>query len=47
MDEETVREHAQGHIDALKAGDVGRALEDLSAQLRSSRASSWRCSHCH
>ena len=35
MDEEAVREHAQGHIDALKAGDVGRALEDLSAQLRS------------
>jgi hypothetical protein len=35
MDEEAVREHAQGHIDALKAGDVGRALEDLSAELRS------------
>ena len=35
MDEEAVREHAQGHIDALKAGDVGRALEDLSSQLRS------------
>ena len=35
MDEEAVREHAQGHIDALMAGDVGRALEDLSSQLRS------------
>ena len=34
MDEEAVRAHAQGHIDALKAGDVGRALEDLSAALR-------------
>ena len=35
MDEQAVQQHAQGHIDALKAGDVGRALEDLSAQLRS------------
>lgn len=35
MDEQAVREHAQGHLDALIAGDVGRALEDLSAQLRS------------
>ena len=35
MDEKAVREHAQGHLDALKAGDVGRALEDLSAELRS------------
>ena len=35
MDEQAVREHAQGHLDALIAGDVGRALEDLSSQLRS------------
>ena len=35
MDEKAVREHAQGHLDALLAGDVGRALEDLSAELRS------------
>jgi len=35
MDEQAVLEHAQGHLDALKAGDVGRALEDLSAELRS------------
>jgi hypothetical protein len=35
MDEKAVREHAQGHLDALIAGDVGRALEDLSAELRS------------
>ena len=34
MDEQTVQQHAQGHIDALMAGDVGRALEDLSAELR-------------
>ena len=35
MDEQAVREHAQGHLDALIAGDVGRALEDLSSELRS------------
>src|SRR4029453_5951584 len=35
MDEEAVSEHDQGHLDALIAGDVGRALEDLSSQLRS------------
>ena len=34
MDEQAVQQHAQGHIDALMAGDVGRALEDLSAELR-------------
>ena len=38
MDEKAVREHAQGHLDALIAGDVGRALEDLSAELRSQRS---------
>jgi hypothetical protein len=35
MDEQAVREHAQGHLEALIAGDVGRALDDLSAHLRS------------
>jgi hypothetical protein len=35
MDEQAVREHAQGHIDALVAGDVDRALQDLSTELRS------------
>jgi hypothetical protein len=35
MDEQAVREHAQGHIDALVAGDVDRALQDLSKELRS------------
>ena len=35
MDEQAVQQHAQGHVDALMAGDVGRALEDLSTQLRS------------
>ena len=35
MDEQAVLEHARGHLDALIAGDVGRALEDLSAELRS------------
>ena len=34
MDEQAVQQHAQSHIDALMAGDVGRALEDLSAELR-------------
>lgn len=34
MDEQAVRDHAQGHIDALVAGDVERALEDLSEELR-------------
>jgi hypothetical protein len=35
MDEQAVRDHAQGHLDALLAGDVGRALQDLSDQLQS------------
>jgi hypothetical protein len=34
MDEQAVQQHAQGHVDALMAGDVGRALDDLSAELR-------------
>ena len=35
IDEQAVREHAQGHLDALIAGDVDRALQDLSNELRS------------
>lgn len=35
MDEQAVRQHAQAHCDALLAGDIGRAAEDLSSQLRS------------
>ena len=35
IDEQAVREHAQGHLDALIAGDVDRALQDLSKELRS------------
>jgi hypothetical protein len=35
MDEQAVRDHAQSHIDALVAGDVDRALQDLSKELRS------------
>jgi hypothetical protein len=35
MDEQAVREHAQSHVDALVAGDVDRALQDLSKELRS------------
>ena len=46
MDEEAVQQHAQGHIDALLAGDVGRALEDLSAEFARNQASSWQCSRC-
>jgi hypothetical protein len=34
MDEEAVREHAQAFADALVVGDVGRAIEDLSDELR-------------
>jgi hypothetical protein len=35
IDEQAVRDHAQGHLDALIAGDVDRALQDLSKELRS------------
>ncbi len=33
MDEQAVRDHAQAHVDALVAGDVDRAIEDLSQEL--------------
>ncbi|MEX2183702.1 MAG: hypothetical protein WEC14_04605 [Chloroflexota bacterium] len=36
MDEQAVRDHAQGHIDALVAGDVDRAIQDLSQELQRS-----------
>ena len=35
MDEQAVREHAQAHIDALLAGDIGKAAEEMSRELRS------------
>jgi len=35
MNEQDVRRHAQGHLDALVAGDVERAIQDLSRELRS------------
>ena len=34
MDEQTVREHAQALCDALVAGDIDRAIESFSAELR-------------
>lgn len=34
MDEEAVREHAEAHCEALLAGDIARASEQLSAELR-------------
>ena len=34
MDEQAVRDHAQGHLDALIAGDIDRAIEDMSIELR-------------
>jgi hypothetical protein len=35
MDEQAVREHAQAHADALLAGDIGKAAEEMSRELRS------------
>jgi hypothetical protein len=35
MDEQAVREHAQAHLDALLAGDVDRAIQNLSKELQS------------
>ena len=34
MDDATVREHAQAFCDALVAGDIDRAIEDFSPELR-------------
>ncbi|CAN5644604.1 hypothetical protein BH20CHL7_BH20CHL7_12080 [soil metagenome] len=33
MDEQAVRDHAQAHLDALLAGDIDRAIQDLSREL--------------
>jgi len=35
MDREIVVEHAQAHCDALLAGEIDRAVENFSEQLRS------------
>lgn len=35
MDEQAVRRHAQAHLDALVAGDIGKAAEHMSNELRS------------
>jgi len=34
MDEQTVRQHAQAMCDAIVAGDVDRAIQDFSPELR-------------
>jgi hypothetical protein len=36
MDEEAVRDHAQATCEALLAGDIGKAAEQMSKELRSS-----------
>ena len=35
MDEQAVRDHAQATCDALLAGDMGKASEEMSKELRS------------
>jgi hypothetical protein len=35
MDVGTVRQHAEAYCEALLAGDIGRASEEFSAQLKS------------
>jgi hypothetical protein len=35
MTEQAVRDHAQAFCDALLAGDIGQAADELSSQLRS------------
>jgi hypothetical protein len=39
MDEQAVREHAQAHCDALLAGDIGKAAEEMSKELRANLGS--------
>jgi hypothetical protein len=34
MDEQAVREHAEAHCAALLAGDIGKAAEEMSRELR-------------
>jgi hypothetical protein len=36
MDEQAVREHAQAYADALLAGDIGKAAEEMSRELQHS-----------
>ena len=35
MDEQSVREHAQAHCDALLSGDIGLASQEMSRELQS------------
>jgi hypothetical protein len=39
MDEQAVHEHAQATCDALLAGDIGKAAEQMSKELRSNLGS--------
>jgi hypothetical protein len=39
MDEQAVRDHAQAHCDALLAGDIGKAAEEMSKELRANLGS--------
>jgi hypothetical protein len=39
MDEQAVRQHAQAYCDALLAGDIGKAAEEMSKELRSNLGS--------
>jgi hypothetical protein len=39
MDEQTVRDHAQATCDALLAGDIGKASEEMSRELRANLGS--------
>lgn len=39
MDADLVRQHAQAHCDALLAGEIDKAVEDFSEQLRSNAGS--------
>jgi hypothetical protein len=34
MDEQSVRDHAQAHIEALRAGDIGAASQEMSPELQ-------------
>jgi hypothetical protein len=34
MDEQSVREHAQAHCDALLSGDIGLAAKEMSRELQ-------------
>ncbi len=43
MTEQAVREHAQAFCDALKAGDIGQAAEQMSRELQRIWAQSWPC----